>query len=258
MKHKNRKRREAHHQFMLEHESKLLEKQEKKRERLREKRGTLGGETAGVNGEVKALDAVKFKGSFGVNFDNGKNQNSQDDDDEDLDMMEEDNTPEDAKRADLERRRKTVTEISKRQHFIRKKLKAINKNEKRERKAKKIRKLAKSKKENKEDWQKPTLLYVLEAQSPQARQPLAWRLPTSAAAPETQQPRLVICVRGQTRRTLSHRTVRSRDHWNFTGRIILAITTYQCTFKYQSAAGLTSGPTAAMNVPGGYGDKLKT
>ena len=129
MKHKNRKKRDAHHQFLLDREKELLEKQEKKRERLREKREMLAGETAGENGEVRALDAVKFKGSFGVNFADGKNKISHgdDDDDEDIDMMEEDLTREDAKKKELERRRKAGTELSKRHHLIRKKLKAINK-----------------------------------------------------------------------------------------------------------------------------------
>ena len=89
VKHKARKCLQGLHNYLMDREEKdkvRLEKAAKKRE---EKRQQMIMETTGEGGDVKALDGVRFKGSFGVNFSGSGSKTSHADNQEDVQMEEE-------------------------------------------------------------------------------------------------------------------------------------------------------------------------
>jgi hypothetical protein len=89
VKHKARKCLQGLHNYLLDREDKdktRLERAAKKRE---EKKQQMIMEAVGEGGDVKALDSMRFKGSFGVNFPGGDSKNSNMDDGQDVDMEEE-------------------------------------------------------------------------------------------------------------------------------------------------------------------------
>jgi hypothetical protein len=89
VKHKARKCLQGLHNYLLDREEKdkvRLEKAAKKRE---EKRQQMIMDTVGEGGDVKALDSMRFKGSFGVSFPGGGSKKSNMDDGQDVEMEEE-------------------------------------------------------------------------------------------------------------------------------------------------------------------------
>ncbi len=68
VKHAARRKRQGLHQLLLDKEAKEQEKLEKNRKKAAERAAQLAKEKIGSDGAVNALNAVKFSGTFGVNF----------------------------------------------------------------------------------------------------------------------------------------------------------------------------------------------
>jgi hypothetical protein len=85
VKHKARKCLQGLHNYLLDREEKEKTKLEKAAKKREEKRQQMILETAGEGGNVKALEGVRFNGSFGVNF----SQNPDNGNQEDVEMEEE-------------------------------------------------------------------------------------------------------------------------------------------------------------------------
>ena len=65
---KTRRRRNALHEFCLEQEAAALAKKEAKRLKNEERRQAEQSAAAGADGQVAALDGVRYGGKFGVSF----------------------------------------------------------------------------------------------------------------------------------------------------------------------------------------------
>ena len=75
VKHAARRKAQALHHLLLQKEKAEEERLAKKRQKAAERAQELAKEQAGSDGAVKALDGVKFTGTFGVSFANaGKDE----------------------------------------------------------------------------------------------------------------------------------------------------------------------------------------